>query len=241
LPESKSASAKVVVAERFHGPPRSGNGGYVCGLAASFVDGPAESTLRAPPPLDVPLDVIRDGGDVVLRHAAQEIARAKPARPRVTPPPAPGRAEAARAASRFRGHQDHIFPGCFVCGPAHPQGLHIFAGPLNGDGVVAAPWTPSRDLADADGRVAAEFLWAALDCPSYWSLPQAGNIAAVLGRLTAEIVARPNVGDPLVVTAWPLDASGRKHRAGSAIFDADGGLIARAEALWIEIKPENFQ
>jgi hypothetical protein len=39
------------VARRFCGPPDSGNGGYVCGFIAGFVEGAAEVTLRLPPPL----------------------------------------------------------------------------------------------------------------------------------------------------------------------------------------------
>ena len=41
----------VVIEERFRGPPRSANGGYICGLLAAHIDGDAEITLLAPPPL----------------------------------------------------------------------------------------------------------------------------------------------------------------------------------------------
>jgi hypothetical protein len=117
--------------------------------------------------------------------------------------------------------------------------LHIFAGPV-GDAVVAAPWTPHSDLAAADGLLAEEFLWAALDCPTYWALPHAGALTAVLARLTAAIDKRPAPGDALIVAAWPLGADGRKHRSASAVYDQNGSVLARAEALWIEVKPEQF-
>src|SRR5215472_8325674 len=49
---SEEASMKsVLIEKRFCGPPTSANGGYVCGLLATHIDGNAEITLRAPPPL----------------------------------------------------------------------------------------------------------------------------------------------------------------------------------------------
>ena len=48
----------LVIDRRFRGPPNSANGGYVCGCLARHVAGDAEVTLRAPPPLERPLDVL---------------------------------------------------------------------------------------------------------------------------------------------------------------------------------------
>jgi len=235
-----SGSDQVSIATRFRGPPRSGNGGYVCGVAAQFVDGPAEVTLRAPPPLETNLDVVREGDEVVLRCGAQDIARARPAAALTsTPPPSPGLAASRDAASRYRGLLSHSFPSCFVCGPENDGGLHIYSGAVS-DTLSASPWTPGADLADAGGLVAPLFLWAALDCPSYWALPNAGALPAVLGRLSAQIIKRPSPGEALVVIGWPLESQGRKHASGSAIYDSNGVLLAQAEALWIEIKPEQF-
>ena len=233
------SSETVVIAERFHGPPRSGNGGYVCGLVGQFIDGPAESTLRAPPPLEAPLDVVRVDGVVRLMHGDALIAEARAGAPNVEPPPSPGLRIAADAARTFPPRGEHFFPGCFTCGPAHPQGLHIFSGPVR-EGFVASPWRPTPDLADKDGLVRAEFMWAALDCPTYWALPRAGEIRAVLARLTAQIDARPRADDTLIVGAWPLGGDGRKHRGAAAVYDQSGAVLARAEALWIEVKPEQF-
>jgi len=47
----------IIIDRRYCGPPNSGNGGYVCGRLARHIEGGAEITLRAPPPLDKPLDV----------------------------------------------------------------------------------------------------------------------------------------------------------------------------------------
>jgi len=47
---------EIIIDKRYCGPPNSGNGGYVCGRLAQHIPGGAEVTLRAPPPLDKPLD-----------------------------------------------------------------------------------------------------------------------------------------------------------------------------------------
>jgi hypothetical protein len=58
-------TTRVKIDRRFCGPPESGNGGYVCGRAAAFLEGDVEVTLRRPPPLGTPLDVVIHGRDRV--------------------------------------------------------------------------------------------------------------------------------------------------------------------------------
>ena len=72
-------TSQITVERRFCGPPTSGNGGYVCGRMADFVDGPAEVTLRMPPPLDTPLAIESvGGGEMVLTDDDTLIAVARP-------------------------------------------------------------------------------------------------------------------------------------------------------------------
>ena len=52
-----SGENTLTIDRRYRGPLHSGNGGYTAGRLAAFVDGPAEVTLRLPPPLDRPLTV----------------------------------------------------------------------------------------------------------------------------------------------------------------------------------------
>lgn len=230
------------ISARFNGPPGSGNGGYVCGRLALYIDGPAEVSLRAPPPLDAPLHVRREDGRVSLYHGATLVAEARPAPGfALAAPAAPSLAEAKAAAPLYVGLLAHRYPTCFVCGDrrAARDGLDIFTGAVGRDALVASPWTPTPDLAGADGRLAPEFLHAALDCPTYWALPRAGEMAALLARLTASIdAASPPIGETLIVAAWPLGSDGRKHRGASAVYGADGRVLARAEALWIEPKAD---
>jgi hypothetical protein len=227
------------IAERFHGPPRSGNGGYVCGRIAKHLTGSVAVRLKAPPPLETPLRLETDAGQARLYDGDTVIGEAKQVAPLELVLPAPPSLEQARAASRsYSGFKSHAFPACFVCGPERKphDGLCIYAGPLPGSPVIAAPWTPHASLADDSGAVRPEFLWAALDCPGAFATTAAIKEApAVLGELCASLVGGARVGDECIVVGWPLDIQGRKRFAGTAIFTADGRPIAYAKAIWIEV------
>src|SRR5262245_63222375 len=69
----------IYIAEKFRGPPTSGNGGYVAGVfaAALTTSGAAEVTLRAPTPLEVALSVQHVEGALTITHSAILIAEAK--------------------------------------------------------------------------------------------------------------------------------------------------------------------
>ena len=70
--------SEVIIEHRFHGPPDSGNGGYVCGLLAEALDGVVEVTLRQPPPLDVPLELTVENAAGALTRDGELIASARP-------------------------------------------------------------------------------------------------------------------------------------------------------------------
>jgi hypothetical protein len=230
----------IRIDRRFHGPPDSGNGGYSAGLVAKALGGSdCVVSLWKPPPLGRALTLETSGDEVVLRDGEVEIATARKAEVMVGVPPPPAADAARMAERRFTGLCDHIFPACFVCGPdrATGDGLRIFPGRIDpGSPSVAALWTPASNLADEEGRVRSEFLWAALDCPGYFAV-QAQAGLALLGRLAARIEARPPVGRPIIVTGWPIGSEGRRHRAGTALHDEGGRLIAAAEAVWVTLKP----
>ena len=230
---------QVTIGQRFNGPPDSGNGGYVCGRLAAYVNGAAEVTLRKPPPLDRPLDVVRSGEGVTLREGETAIAEGVAAALDLDVPEAVSPADAAEASSSYPGHQKHIFPHCFVCGPRRGpgDGLRIFPGWVAGRKLVAAPWTPDPSLAGEDGAVRPEFVWASLDCPGAWAMFDAKGFerAVVLGRLAARLLAPVRPGERCVVIGWPLGEDGRKLYAGTALFGADGEPRAFARATWVRI------
>ena len=227
----------VAIARRYRGPENSGNGGYSCGLLARVFDRPVEVTLKAPPPLNTPLRLVRDEDGARLLHGDAEIAVAREAAVDVEPPPAPTMSAAEAARARYVGPDEHGIPGCFVCGPnrAAGDGMRIFAGPDESLGVAATPWTPEPDQADASGHVAVEFLWSALDCPGYFGLLRPG-LPALLGRMAAEIIEAPRPGDACIVIGWKIDHEGRKYHAGSAVYTADGRLLAKSRQTWIELR-----
>ena len=52
-----------------------------------------------------------------------------------------------------------------------------------------------------------------------------------------EVRLRPiiffHAAEPTIVTAWPIEQSGRKFVAGVALFDREGALLARGSQIWI--------
>ncbi len=235
---------EVRVASQFRGPPQSGNGGYVCGLMAGALAGPVTAMLRAPVPLDAPLTLASDGqsarlldeGDRLIGEARCAALDALP-----PPPPPPSLAKAQAAGQRFVGLQRTFHPICFTCGPGLEDGygLRVFTGQVEGapEGEVAGVWTPHPAFAEADGLVAAEVVWAAIDCPGSVAWVVQGGGGGLLGTMTGAVLRRPAPGETLIVTAWPVERSGRKSLSGAALFTASGELVAHSHQVWIGRAP----
>jgi hypothetical protein len=234
----------LVIPSRFCGPPGSGNGGYVCGRIAAYVDGPVTVTLRRPPPLDTPMAVERGGESSVRIHHGRTLIAEATSSPGSPAPEIPGpvsMAEAHAVAGCARYYTDPVFPDCFVCGVNRQpgDGLRILAGPLAGRPLWAAPWIPHPSVTDAGGRVRPEVVWAALDCPSGIAAAEAAGLARhtaiLLGRMTASLAAPPVAGDQCLAIAWPGGRDGRKLLAGSALLGPGGKVLAAARAVWLTV------
>lgn len=238
---------QITIAKRFCGPPSSGNGGYTCGRIAALIDGPAEITLRAPPPLDTPLAMERDGAAVRLRHGDQLVGEGRPAPAfALDVPTPPSQEEAVAAGRRYNGFRDHVYDTCFVCGPKRRpgDGLCIYCGPWK-NGQVAGTWTPDASLDDGHGHVAPEYLWSAIDCPGSWSVIGRDDAEApvkalpssmLLGRLTGRLHGALRIGEESRVLGWFIGAEGRKYHVGTAVFSQDGRLLAESLGTWIALK-----
>ncbi len=243
-PDALAPSREVVVATQFRGPPNSGNGGYVSGLLAGPIAGAATAVLRAPVPLETPMRLSLEAGVTRLTGPGGElIGEGRAGDPTELPePPAPPSLETAReAAARFIGLTRTFHPVCFTCGDKLEDGFgcRVFAGQIEGaaPGCVAATWTPHPAFAAPDGLTRLEVVWAALDCPGAvaWAVQQGGG--GLLGTMTCEVVRRPAPGEVCIVTAWPIERSGRKMISGTALFTADGERLARSRQIWIGRAP----
>jgi hypothetical protein len=237
---------RVSIDQRFNGPPDSANGGYACGLIAKEIEGPAEVTLRSPPPLVRELRLEREGERVLMLDDDQLVGEGTPVDPDWQVP-APVTVELAAAAARRSPFlaRPRPFVSCFVCGPDREagDGLAIFPGPVEGRDLHAGTWTPDASVADDDGLIRPEIVWASLDCPTSgpvanWHAEGEPLRPIVLARLAVDVRGHAEVGREHVVTAWQIAVEGRKRHAGSALFTGDGELVASARALWIELKPE---
>ncbi len=234
---------EVTIDARFCGPPGCGHGGYVTGLLANQSDQPLRVRLLAPTPLQRALQLrTHDDGSVELSDGARLLVRGEPlSQPlQLEVPSAPEHLLAVEASRGFIGLTDHAFPNCFVCGTARRRGdgLRIFAGRVpegrmpQAD-MVAAPWNPDASIAGADGKVQPEFISAALDCPGYFAARSDG-VPMLLGEYCVHVDRRVHLDESCVVIGWRIAAEGRKYRVGTALFDEDGELCARATGTWIE-------
>jgi hypothetical protein len=237
----------IEIEKRFCGPPNSANGGYVCGLLAAHIDGDAEITLLAPPPLGQRLDIVAGEHGMELRKDETTLATGRSVRIDVPEIPIVSFSEAQDAVRRSPYDESrHPLPMCFVCGPARVDGdgLRIIPGPLPPrpdckTATLAAPWVPYSNLASEDGAVAGEFVWAALDCPTGFAsvgarhLGMTGAETILLGRMSARIERRPCPGDPCIIVAWPTGRDGRKLFASSALLSSNGEFLAVARATWL--------
>jgi hypothetical protein len=230
------STEQVIIAERFNGPPGSGNGGYCCGLLAERLGGAVEVTLRSPPPLGKPLNLTVEER-AVLRDGDVIVAEARRASLELELPPAVGVDRASEASAHYSGFEKHAFPTCFTCGPQRSEGdgLRVFAGKVDGQDLVAAPWTPHASLVAEGERLAPRIAWAVLDCPGYFAVARPGEMA-VLGRMHALVEQELVVNRPCVVVGWSIGREGRKLYAGTALYSAAGEPLAYAHQTWIQLR-----
>jgi hypothetical protein len=229
----------LTVNERFCGPPGCANGGYFAGLLAQFSQQTVRVRIERPIPLQLALEVrSADDGELTLLHQEEILARAQPTAFELTVPQAPDYLRALDASRHFIGFGRHAFPDCFVCGTNRTRGdgLRIFAGNLSGHDQVAATWVPDESLSAGNGKVRPEFMSAALDCPGYFAARSDGAVM-LLGEFSAHVDRCVHIDEPCIVVGWRIGVSGRKYEVGTALFDYDGDLCARARALWIEPRP----
>lgn len=235
----------LIVESRFQGPRLCGQGGYVAGLVSQGIEGAASVTLKAPTPVDVPLQLTDEGaGHFILWHDEKMIADALPAELAIQAP-SPVSFEQARMSNygfqswiARMGMAEHPVPYCFVCGCGKPVAHYenLLPGPTPDGNHVASHWVPTEAMADASGDIPRQIVWAVLDCPAGWGLllnaPWAKRLT---GRLTAQQFKPIYPLRHYVAMGWFINAAGRKVDGGSAIYDDEGQVCAVARATWIEL------
>jgi hypothetical protein len=248
----------VTIGKRFNGPPQSANGGWTGGILARSLSLPTEQagcvsypsvsvSLRAPPPLDIALEVHRNAdASLSLKHEGLELAHARleTFELDIPKPPLLPTANAASAEGYQRGLSRASWPyaKCFACGVSRTDGLCITPSPVrdsNQGGVIAASWTPSAWLAETEGSldelVRLEAVWAALDCPAgiAWSFQLPDGAPMVTARMSVSITRLPRVKQVHIVMGWPIEREGRKLYAGTALTSAEGEVLASSRQLWL--------
>ncbi|MEZ5114280.1 MAG: hypothetical protein R2693_12820 [Nocardioidaceae bacterium] len=245
--QTESDSRALLIPHRYCGPPASGNGGYTSGALASLLGGelgtPYTITLRHPPPLETEMPVRAEAEDLVASHLGKTVIQGHVGEPLGPPPSFIAFKDAEAAQARYAGHAFHPFATCFTCGTERPDGLQIFAGPVDSDPTgarqVAATWIPHESVS-TDGLTASlETTWAALDCPGAWATDMEERLV-VLGQITGRIDALPPVGMPLVVVGRTGRTEGRKSFASTALYTATGELLGQADQVWIAVNPQDF-
>jgi hypothetical protein len=237
----------IIIPRGFNGPRLSGNGGYAGGvLARHFTemmggDGTVEITLRAPVPVDRPLQVACDGAALMLRDGDTLICEARAGSvDHLTPPPVPADwTDVLRVAETGGSTEDSEFHDCIVCGRGRKvgDGLRVFGEPGPGHGRSLSCYLPHAAHADAAGRILPEFVWGTLDCPGAWAAQDPDDWRpALTGRMTAKVIAPPMVGERCAVVGWKLGEEGRKLYSGTALYTEQGRLCALGHCTWIVLK-----
>ena len=232
----------ILIDPVFNGPPESGNGGYVAGLMGDLLSGEGpilfETSLKAPPPLNKPLDLGETGQGLALLEDGKPVATARLLdHLELAMPALPDPVVNNCAVSLATG-----FDNCFVCGTARDTRsglcLHATQQPPPSNQWIA-PFSVNAAFCDSAGTLGRRFLIAALDCPGYAAV--SNGALAVLARFRVRVTGALKAGDAAHVYAWPISQSGRKLVAGTAIKAPDGKLVGEAEALWIKITADQLR
>lgn len=240
-PDRSTVCGVVTIPSQFNGPPRSGNGGWVCGLLAeewSRRNGAdvVTSTLLQPPPLDTALTWEADDAELrLLTQGGAVIGTATAGSFDDDAPSVVSHEEAVAGEAAYPGLHSHPFAHCFTCGPAREpgDGLRVFSGPID-DGRTGALWNVDDAFGDDAGQVSEPVTWAALDCPGGWTAGYPDDIL-LLGRMTAEVLRAPMVGETLMATGWLRAVERRKRLTSTALFTDAGELVGRSEQIWISM------
>lgn len=130
---------------------------------------------------------------------------------------------------------------CYGCGEQQPQGLHLRV--IAGEGVsVSARFEVTDAHQGAPGLAHGGLLACAFD-EALGSVNWLLRTPAVTGRLETDYIRPVPVGSSVYISAWCVGVQGRKvyHRAEGRIGGPDGELVARSNALFVQVGVEHFK
>ncbi|MEX1657616.1 MULTISPECIES: hypothetical protein [Streptomyces] len=230
----------ITVPRHLRGYPGVAFGGCIAGmLAGRLAAKTVRVDFRRPTPVDVPVGLTdtADGG-AVLTGADGVLAVATPDELALEVPDPPSRDEASAAAEAYRAAPPERAADCFGCGldRTPDTGLRQHCAAVPGRDLVATALTAGPALADTEGKLRAELVWGALDCP--------GNAAGRLREGAAgggsdgltHGTAAPAGAGLLTAGVICLGPLGERAEApgGVALATAGGDLGAIASALWVD-------
>ncbi len=221
---------------RYNGPDDITQGGYVSGLLNEALGGGiTQTTLRAPTPLGVAVEIKVDGEGAALNHGDILLAEGITAELDLSCPAPPSWEDAGPAMRNFTGFGPNVANNCVVCAPRRGghDGYGVYPGLVDGRDIVASQWQPKSWLGDGQGMVTRLHMWLALDCAGHFSIFDAAE-RAFLGRMTGEVIGQARVGEKCIVIGWPIGLEGRKGFAGTAIYAEDGRLLGRTQQIIIK-------
>ena len=238
------------IPKQFCGPPSSSNGGYFCGVVASFFDYAVEVRLKSPPPLDTPMQIRRD--ESLSQVFADDTLVAQVRRLEEPLEPAPFLpVESAKLCSEIglEGSLiNHPFPTCFVCGPQRDdgEGMRIFTGPGQDTKLYAARWHTHRAWSSNGVDIDPKYIWSALDCPSSGpafatSVQAESDIAYVLGTLSLKVSEKPKVNENYSIVCATDEKHERLYRTRVSLYADDATLLATGAAVWIQVPRSMFK
>lgn len=123
---------------------------------------------------------------------------------------------------------------CFGCGTNNPHGLHLEFYKAADESVVALPVVADTFEGPAGflhGGIIATLLDEAMS-----KAMRAHGLAAMTRHLEVDYLKPVPSTRPLRVEARRTDYEGKKHYAQAQIMNADGEILVRAKALFIEVK-----
>lgn len=129
----------------------------------------------------------------------------------------------------------YAYPGCWVCGPDNPHGLHLHPRLAREDLIRQTWWPPDQvESAVSPGTIDPMAIAAVMDCPTVWASMghlADGMTAFLLAGYRVQFFADADMGDDYRIVGRPDKVDGRKVEARAALLDDRARPVAVAWAL----------